>query len=356
MVCYEEKRLSPLAPATAAFAASLLLTGIVRRFAVAHALLDVPNERSSHTAPTPRGGGLALVAVVLGGVAVLGLAGMLPPRTSIGILGGGILIALIGWLDDRHSVPALTRLSAHLVAALWALWWLGGLPTLVVGDHAVVLGAFGTALAAGAIMWAINTTNFMDGIDGLAGGETATVALTAALLLARTDPALAATAAITGGAALGFLPWNWRPARIFMGDIGSGFLGFMLAVLAVATERAGALPALVWLLLYAVFAVDATVTLARRIWRGERWYAAHRSHAYQRAVQAGWSHARVTLIVLLLNVGLGLLAWRVAGRPALLGAGLVVAGVVCGLAYALVERLRPLPPGRGGVSVDNRTR
>jgi Fuc2NAc and GlcNAc transferase len=289
-------------------------------------------------------------------VAILGLTGRLPPHTAIAILGGGALIAVVGWSDDRHSLTVRMRLSAHLAAALWALWWLGGLPTLVVGERAVFLGAFGTALAAAAIMWAINITNFMDGIDGLAGGETATVALTAALLIAPTDPALAAAAAITGGAALGFLPWNWRPARIFMGDVGSGFLGFMLAVLAVASERAGALPTLVWLLLYAVFAVDTTITLARRLWWGERWYAAHRSHAYQRAVQAGWSHARVTAIVLLMNVGLGFLAWRVVERPGRLGPALLAAGIGCALAYALVERLHPMAPTAGRASVDNRTR
>lgn len=315
----------------------------------------MPNERSSHTTPTPKGGGLALVAVILAGVGFLGLTGRLAQPTAIAILGGGALIAIVGWFDDRHSLTVRARLSAHLAAALWALWWMGGLPTLVVGEHAIFLGAFGTALAAAAIMWAINITNFMDGIDGLAGGETATVALTGALLIAPTDSALAAAAAITGGAALGFLPWNWQPARIFLGDVGSGFLGFMLAVLAVASERAGALPTLVWLLLYAVFAVDATVTLGRRLWRGERWYAAHRSHAYQRAVQAGWSHARVTGLVLLMNVGLGLLAWRVVERSGRLGPALLAAGIACGVAYALVERLHPMPPVAGRASVDNRT-
>ncbi len=336
--------MSPLAAAFPAFVGALLLTGLARRIAVAQALLDVPNERSSHTSPTPRGGGLAIVAVVLSGVAILGLIGTLGRDESCAILGGGTLVAVVGWLDDRHGLSARTRLTAHVAAAGWALWWLGGMPFLTTGQEVRSLGVFGTVLGGFAIVWAINVTNFMDGIDGLAAGEVATVTLTAALLLAEVDPPLAAVAALTGGAALGFLPWNWRPARIFMGDTGSGFLGFVLAVLAVASERAGALPALAWIVLYAVFATDATVTLLRRAWRGDRWYSAHRSHAYQRAVQAGWSHARVTTAVLLLNVGLGLLAWRAAARPELLGAVLAAAFGLTGLAYGLVERVRPMAP------------
>jgi Fuc2NAc and GlcNAc transferase len=218
------------------------------------------------------------------------------------------------------------------------------MPYLTTGHDVHSLGMFGTVLGGFAIVWAINVTNFMDGIDGLAAGEVVTVTLTAALLLAGVSPPLASAAALTGGAALGFLPWNWRPARIFMGDTGSGFLGFVLAVLAIASERAGALPALVWIMLYGVFATDATVTLLRRAWRGDRWYSAHRSHAYQRAVQAGWSHARVTTTLLLVNVGLGLLAWRATVRPELLGASLAAAFGVTALAYGLVERHRPMAP------------
>jgi Fuc2NAc and GlcNAc transferase len=335
---------SPLAATVPAFVGALVLTGLARRFALAQALLDVPNERSSHTSPTPKGGGLAIVAVVLSGVAILWLTGMLGRDESWAILGGGTLVAAVGWLDDRRGLSARTRLAAHVVAAAWALWWLGGMPFLTTGHDVRALGAFGTVLGGFAIVWAINVTNFMDGIDGLAAGEVVTVTLTAALLLAHVHPPLAAAAALTGGAALGFLPWNWRPARIFMGDTGSGFLGFVVAVLAVASERAGALPALAWIVLYAVFATDATVTLLRRAWRGDRWYSAHRSHAYQRAVQAGWSHARVTTTVLLLNVGLGLLAWRAAARPELLGAALAAALGLAGLAYGLVERVRPMAP------------
>jgi Fuc2NAc and GlcNAc transferase len=340
----------------AACVVTLGLTGFVRRFALAHGLLDVPNERSSHRVPVPRGGGLAIVVVVLAGVAVLEATQALAAGVGPAILGGGGLVALVGWLDDRRGLSPATRLAAHALAAAWALWWLGGMPSLTTGAGAVQLGLPGTLLAAGAILWATNITNFMDGIDGLAAGEAATVTLTAASLLAGANPPLAALAALVGGAALGFLPWNWSPARIFMGDVGSGFLGFVLAVLAISSERAGALPALVWLLLYAVFAFDATVTLIRRGWRGERWYAAHRSHAYQRAVQSGWTHARVTTGVLAMNAGLGLVAWAVTERPHLLGVALLAAAGGCWLLYAAVEARQPMPPAAGaatGAGVDN---
>jgi Fuc2NAc and GlcNAc transferase len=338
-----------LATGLFAFVATLALTGLVRRFALAHALLDVPNERSSHLAPIPRGGGLAIAAVVLAGVVLLRVTVGLPVGVSLAITGGGGLVALVGWLDDRIGLTAPVRLAAQVVAAAWALWWLGGLSVLTIGATAAKLGLPGDLLALVTIIWATNITNFMDGIDGLAASEVTTVAWSGALLLAGVDAPLAALAALVGGAALGFLPWNWKPARIFMGDVGSGFLGFVLAVLAIATERAGALPALVWLLLYAVFAFDATVTIVRRAWRGERWYAAHRSHAYQRAVQAGWSHARVTSAVLAFNAGLGVAALIVAGRPALLGIALAAATLACWLAYAAVEHRRPMSSAALGV-------
>jgi Fuc2NAc and GlcNAc transferase len=216
------------------------------------------------------------------------------------------------------------------------------MPTLTVGDGTASPGAFGTVLAGIAIVWAINLTNFMDGIDGLATTEAATVALTGAALLAPVNPPLAAAAAVTGGAALGFLPWNWQRATVFLGDAGSGFLGYMLATLALASERAGAVPVLGWLILYATFAVDGTVTVIRRAARGERWYAAHRSHAYQRAVLSGWSHARVTVTVLILNVGLGILAWAAVSGPNRLGLALLASLALCGGAYAGVERLLPM--------------
>jgi Fuc2NAc and GlcNAc transferase len=336
----------------AALAASLVLSPAVLRYARLHSLLDVPGERSSHTRPTPRGGGLGMVLVVLSGLAVFTGLGRLDPALGTAMLGGGALVAVVGWLDDVRGVPARGRLASHLVAAVWAVSWLGGMPELTVGTGSFHLGAAGGAVAVLAVVWGINLYNFMDGIDGLAAGEAASVALVAASLLAARNPPLAAVAVTVAGAAAGFLPWNWHRARIFMGDVGSGFLGFLLATLALASENSGAMPALVWLLLVGVFFADATITLVRRMLRRERWYAPHRVHAYQRAVQGGWSHARVTSVVLGLNGGLALLAWLCVLRPELLPRVLLLTGAALGGVYLVVERWRPMPRRSGAASME----
>jgi Fuc2NAc and GlcNAc transferase len=322
--------------------ATALLTGAVRRHAIDRGIMDHPNARSSHDRSTPRGGGAAIVVCVLGATALAGVTGLLPPWTAAAVSGGG-LVAGIGWLDDRGGVRASVRALVHFVAAGWAVWCLGGMPRFDYGAGSLGLGAVGAVLAVVGIVWATNFFNFMDGIDGIAASETLTVGLFGgALLLLGGSPGLAAVAFATAGAGAGFLVWNWSPARIFMGDVGSGFLGFLFGTLAVASQNQGT-PLPLWLLLLGVFCVDATVTLVRRVARGEVWYAAHREHAYQRAVRAGWSHARVSATVLAVNVGLGLLAvvaWRL---PAAMPWILVATFLMLGALYRSVDRLRAAP-------------
>jgi Fuc2NAc and GlcNAc transferase len=325
-----------------AFLASLVLSRAVLRYALAQSLLDLPNERSSHTRPTPRGGGLGMVLIILGGLTILAAAGEIDAATGVALVGGGGLVAMVGWMDDRQHLPPVLRLLCQTGAAVWAVAWLGGMPTLNFGSGSASLGMGGAVIATLAIIWAINFYNFMDGIDGLAAGEAASAALAGTVLLASRHSPLAAAAALVAGAAAGFLPWNWERARIFMGDVGSGFLGFVFGALALASENSGAMPTLIWLLLLAVFFADATVTLFRRIFRREPWYTAHRVHAYQRAVQAGWSHARVSRVVLLLNLGLAALAWFATRWPELLPRMLLLAGVILVGLYLAVERWRPM--------------
>lgn len=331
-----------LALAAAAGVASAVLSGITRQYALARSVLDVPNERSLHSVATPRGGGAAVVIVVLAGILALGFLGILESGVGIALSGGGVLVAAVGWLDDRHGIPALPRLAVHMAAAAWALFWLRGMPELTLGTGAVHLGAFGTALALAAVVWATNLYNFMDGIDGLAGAEALVVGLAAAVLLGSAGSPLALVALLVAAAGAGFLPWNWPPARLFMGDTGSGFLGFTFGALAVASENAGALPALIWLVLLAPFFLDATVTLVRRMAGGERWYAAHRSHAYQRAVRAGYSHLQVTLAVAGLSVALGVVSIFARASPELLVVVLAGALAATGAVYVLVERRCPM--------------
>jgi Fuc2NAc and GlcNAc transferase len=293
-----------LALAIAVTGTSLLLTAAVRRLAIRHGMLDMPNVRSSHRAATPRGGGLAIVLSASAAFAGLALAGGLPPQLLWVLLGGGGAIACVGLVDDRRPVNAPTRLAVHLLAAVWAVYWLGGLPVISMGAQVIHLGWVGDLVAALAIMWTLNLFNFMDGIDGIAASEAVfvTLAVLPSLMMLNVAGGIATASLIVGSAALGFLRWNWPPAKIFMGDVGSGYVGFVIATLALATAGQRPVAAWIWLILGGVFFVDATVTLLRRLMRGERVHEAHRTHAYQWLARSWNNHRRVTLTVLAINL------------------------------------------------------
>ena len=308
---------------------SWALTGLVRRYAISADLLDHPNERSSHAVPTPRGGGVAIVASFLLLVLGLGLAGAIEPRLCFAICGSGLLVATLGFMDDRSSLPARWRFLGHAAAAAWVLWWMGRVPQMPVFGTLVDLSYAGPALCGLYLVWMINLFNFMDGIDGIASVEAITTTLGGALLwwLAGSGTGWF-VAALFASCVGGFLVWNFPPAKIFMGDAGSGFLGLMVALLSLWCGQAT--PALfwAWFILIGCFMVDATTTLVRRVRRGDRFNVAHRSHAYQYASRQHRSHKVVTLAVLTINtVWLTPLAVLVAVR-ALDG----VAGVL--IAYA----------------------
>jgi Fuc2NAc and GlcNAc transferase len=315
------------------FVAALVLTKLVRDHALRTNLLDLPNSRSSHLAPTPRGGGIAIVLSSLAAFSVLTLSGWMDPRLFAALAGGGAAVALVGHLDDRGRIGIAGRFIIHIAAALWATLWLGGLTELRLGEQLIHLGGAGTALSMLGIVWALNLFNFMDGIDGLAASEAVFMAGAGAAfaLLAGMSPSTPVAGVVIAAACVGFLRWNWAPARIFMGDVGSGYLGFVLAVVALdsAHERAVMLP--VWIILSGVFLTDATVTLLRRLVRRERVYEAHRSHAYQWQARRWNSHLRVTLACTLLNLlWLAPWAWFSLRQPE--SAGWAVAGALAPLA------------------------
>lgn len=326
--------------ALVALALSALLTGAVRRYSLARSVLDVPNERSLHSLPTPRGGGLAIAICWLVALPVLWAVGWLDGPVAIGLWGGSVVLAAVGWRDDQGGLPALARGLLHLVAAAWLVGWLGGVPEVDLGSATVRLGWSGSVLATLGVVWLTNLYNFMDGIDGLAGVQAvAAGGISAVVLGAAGAPGLAAAAAILAGAAGGFLAWNWPPARIFMGDVGSGTVGFAFAGLVLGGERAAGVPLPILLLPLGVFICDATYTLVRRLLRGERVYAAHRSHVYQRLVQAGWSHLRVTSTATLVSLALAGLAWGAWLNPARALWAVAVAIVGLSLLAALLLRI-----------------
>lgn len=284
------------------FAISFWMTGFLRRYALTRSLMDIPNERSAHSIPTPRGGGVAIVAAFLLALPVLALAGLLSLHSLFAFWGAGALIAVIGFADDHGHIAARWRLLGHFVAAVWVLIWFGGIAPVELVGGIVRLGWAGLIIGAFFLVWMLNLYNFMDGIDGLASAQAVTVCLGMCLIywvLGVVD--LIWAPLMLAAAVAGFLYWNFPPARIFMGDAGSGFLGLTLG--SMVLQAAWVNPALLWswLVLLAVFIVDATFTLARRLIRGDKVYQAHSSHAYQHAARR-WGHKRVTLSVALINI------------------------------------------------------
>ncbi|MFW7343394.1 glycosyltransferase family 4 protein [Pollutimonas sp. H1-120] len=294
--------------------AAWLLTAVLRRYALAHQVIDIPNKRSSHTMPTPRGGGVAIVACFLLSLPVLAMMGWIGWSMAYCIGGAGLVVALLGFLDDHGHIAARWRLLGHFAAAAWVLFWMGGLPAFSVFGHMWDMGWFGYVLGALYLVWVLNLYNFMDGIDGLASVEAIFVAIGgASFYIIAGDTSLAGAPVALACAVAGFLYWNFPPAKIFMGDAGSGFLGVVLGALSL--QAAWVEPQLFWswLILLGVFIVDASLTLFRRLLRGERVYEAHRSHAYQWAARRFGKHLPVTLSVIGLNLcWLYPVAWFVA--------------------------------------------
>jgi UDP-N-acetylmuramyl pentapeptide phosphotransferase/UDP-N-acetylglucosamine-1-phosphate transferase len=292
--------------------------------------MDTPNARSNHKAPVPRGGGIAMIGTIAAAWIGLWAIGVLPPA-SLAIAADMLALAVVSWIDDRRGLSPAVRLLAQFAAVAAGVW--------VLPQGAVFQDwlPFGLERAAMAVVWVwfLNLFNFMDGIDGIAGSEA--VAIGAGLVLVLSfggarDIGIAAPAAAIAAAALGFLVWNWAPARIFMGDVGSVPLGYVLGYLLCRLAIDGWWKAA--LILPAYFVADATLTLLRRLARGERVWQAHREHFYQRAVRRGLSHDAVVLRVIAADAVLIACAWvaeNVSGFAGLTVAALTVVVVLVAL-------------------------
>ncbi|RDE22993.1 glycosyl transferase [Motiliproteus coralliicola] len=286
------------------FVLALMIVWPLKRYAANLLLIDIPNERSSHVHPTPRGGGIAIwfsfsLALIYQYDA---LSGGLQTLAWLLLIGGG-LIALVGLLDDCFNVPVWPRFSAHLIVALMSVAMLEKLPTLPVLGGEVSLGWVGYGVYALLIVWTINLYNFMDGIDGIASAQAVCVALGAALVLllsGRSDEAGLLT--LLAVCCFAFLVWNWPPAKIFMGDVGSAYLGFVIAIFAIVSALNDGVNIWTWMILMGVFWVDATCTLLWRMASRQSWHEAHRSHVYQVMARQWRSHKKVTLSVIGINV------------------------------------------------------
>jgi UDP-N-acetylmuramyl pentapeptide phosphotransferase/UDP-N-acetylglucosamine-1-phosphate transferase len=296
------------------FVLSMALTLAALAYAKRRGLLDQPGKRRSHTRATPRGGGIGIVAAtLLVGVSAWCLLGASVRWIQPAAFAAAVLaVALIGWRDDHAPLPVVPRLLTHAGAAL------------LVGAAVLAPGAMHDPRAwwlllplVPVLIGFINAHNFMDGIDGILGQQGLFVMLGLGLLAAwQADAGIAALAFATAAGCLGFLAFNWPPAKIFMGDVGSGALGMAIgAVAALVVQRN---PAMIWAcaILPSAFLVDSGLTLARRILAGQRWYAPHRQHLYQWLVRVKWSHARTDVAYMIWNLAVvAPLAWLAASQP-----------------------------------------
>lgn len=311
---------------------AVILTGLIRRYALNHKVLDIPNQRSSHSIPTPRGGGLAIVLAFYAATFWLLVAGQVP-NTTLAILGSALLVAAVGFCDDHGEVAARWRFLTHLLAATFSLLLMHGIPPLLVpapfdtmlGRLTLDLGWLAYPLGILFLVWTLNLFNFMDGTDGIAASEALFVSSALAAYLFYIDRSLCALALGLAAACGGFLIWNWPKAKIFMGDVGSGFIGLLLGLLILLAAQQAAVLLYCGLILFGVFVVDASYTLSYRLFSGQKWYAAHCSHTYQRAAKR-YGHLAVLLACWAINLGWLLpLSWWIFIHPGHALAGLVLA-------------------------------
>ena len=268
------------------------------KVAIKHRIVDFPNERSSHVIPTPRGGGLAIVMSWFTGITILFFADYIENSLYFALM-SGILLAIVSLIDDIISLSPLTRLITQIITAFIALYFLKGITSVEFSVLKITSPIILLPLALIGIIWFINLFNFLDGIDGYASLEAITIALVL-LIFSSNLVNLVLIASIAG-----FIFWNWPKAKIFMGDIGSTQLGFILVVLGIYFHNTSQFSIIHWVMISSLFWFDATLTLFRRWRNNEKLSVAHRKHVYQRAVQSGMSHNKTILISLVLNIVIG---------------------------------------------------
>jgi UDP-N-acetylmuramyl pentapeptide phosphotransferase/UDP-N-acetylglucosamine-1-phosphate transferase len=277
------------------FLFSFILTFVIRKLAITISILDVPSERSSHKNPTPKGGGLAVAVVWFTGLLYFYLTKNIDDRLFFSFL-PGILLVVIGIIDDIVAIRPLYRLIFQFIVSSIAVFMLGGLEKLDLGFYVVENRTVLTVLALLGTIWFINLFNFLDGIDGYIGMEVVFISSSMILLFNdRITPLLLA-------ATLGFLIWNWQPAKIFIGDVGSTLLGFNIAIFSIYYQNISKSSLLIWLMLSSLFWFDATLTLYRRYRHKEPLIIPHRKHAFHRIVKAGFSHQKTVLLGFAINL------------------------------------------------------
>jgi Fuc2NAc and GlcNAc transferase len=285
------------------FGLSIGLTGAYRQYALTRRILDTPNQRSAHDTPIPRGGGVVFVGLFLGVI-----AWNVPHQLLL--FGWVLAIAVLGYMDDKRPIAVHYRFIVHIILGIGALIALGGLPDISVLGWTCHFNAWTSGIGVIFLIWMLNLYNFMDGINGLAGFEAICTTLGMAMIYHLLQvPNEIQFLVVLAVVVAGFLIWNFPAAKLFMGDTGSGFLGFVFGIWTLQAAHIQPQLFWCWLIMLGVFIVDASVTILRRIQRKEPLYIAHSSHAYQHAARRFGKHWRVTLGVVLLN---GVWLWPLA--------------------------------------------
>jgi Fuc2NAc and GlcNAc transferase len=302
-VTHSDNVLRLIGVAVAAGLCSAVCCAIVRRIAATVGLVDVPNERSSHLVPTPRGGGIGIVVGTVGAVLLMPLAGLMVSSAlaSTIVIGGG-LVAAVSLIDDLRTLSVYVRLAAHFMAAAIAVVWIGPVSLTSPTGAGALAAPLDAMISTVWIVGLVNAYNFMDGIDGLTAGQAAMAS--AGLVAVGVDLSqfsLVALGAIVGSTSAGFLVQNWSPARLFLGDVGSVFLGYVIAVLTLAAAHEDPMIGLIAAALSWPFLFDTSWTLLRRLRHRENVFEAHRSHLYQRLIATGLGHRVVAAFYLLLT-------------------------------------------------------
>ncbi|HMM79479.1 MAG TPA: glycosyltransferase family 4 protein [Pyrinomonadaceae bacterium] len=316
----------------------------VRKWTLRKGMLDIPNERSSHSEPTPRGGGIVIAIVSLTAFAIYSLA--FRQEIAYGFLIGAVLIVVVSWIDDVRDLPPAIRIAVHVIAAALLLIDRGSYPIFVGGEMTEVSTVLEFIVSLLFIVWFINAYNFMDGIDGIAGVQSlAASAGWCALGVIAEEPAVAVLACVIFATSLSFLLFNWQPAKIFMGDAGSAFLGFTFSGIGLLAPPGSGIRILAFpvaCLLLWPFMFDAFYTLVKRLLRHEKIWHAHRNHIYQQLVIRGYSHATVSIFYGVLALSITIIA---VTMPAI-GHSLVPAWIAAGAAGVLLLAIEYSISGR----------
>ena len=284
---------------------SFLLTYFIKNYMIKKSLVAVVNERSSHTTPTPHGGGIAISLTWFVGLVYLFFTNQIEQNFFYALLCGAI-ISIVSFFDDIYELSPKLRLLIQALVAISGLYFLGGFETLTFGIFDISNPILTNIFAFFMIIWFINLYNFLDGINGYAGSEALFLALAGFVLFGGNHFLVLAVATI------GFLYWNWNKAKIFMGDVGSTLLGYNIAIFTIYYANQELSNFWIWIILFGVYWFDATLTLIRRKLNKEKLSQAHKKHAYQRLTQAGWSHYRVTNYSIGLNLILFLIVYFVS--------------------------------------------